>query len=260
MISVPVQCPNADWESRLLVYAIEPTGITVIETAPISPILPRHQLISRIASLALRRDTVSAMELLVSYAGASHFLLAREDQLKEAGLNFVVSSDWPFDLVRRLSQDLFDNQTRISEMEKCLSLLKPRVINFPEDVNIPAGIDSRYCYLTVCVGRVRYMLLVMFPENAVPSDDRLREIALLSGYFASTAICVEAKESRDVELTERELECLFWIAEGKTSDEMATILGISRNTINNYITSVMRKTGTKTRSEAIAHAVRNNLV
>ena len=37
------------------------------------------------------------------------------------------------------------------------------------------------------------------------------------------------------------------------------ILGISRNTINNYITSVMRKTATKTRSEAIAFAVRNNL-
>ncbi len=44
------------------------------------------------------------------------------------------------------------------------------------------------------------------------------------------------------------------------SDEIATILGISRNTINNYITSVMRKTATKTRSEAIAYAVRNNLV
>jgi DNA-binding CsgD family transcriptional regulator len=41
---------------------------------------------------------------------------------------------------------------------------------------------------------------------------------------------------------------------------MAMILGISRNTINNYITSVMRKTATKTRSEAIAYAVRNNLV
>ena len=65
---------------------------------------------------------------------------------------------------------------------------------------------------------------------------------------------------RDFELTERELECLFWIAEGKTSDEIAMILGISRNTINNYITSVMRKTATKTRSEAIAFAVRNNLV
>lgn len=70
----------------------------------------------------------------------------------------------------------------------------------------------------------------------------------------------DLKVERDIDLTERELECLYWIAEGKTSDEMATILGISRNTINNYITSVMRKTATKTRSEAIAYAVRNNLV
>ncbi len=68
------------------------------------------------------------------------------------------------------------------------------------------------------------------------------------------------RADRDFDLTERELECLYWIAEGKTSEEIALILGISRNTINNYITSVMRKTATKTRSEAIAYAVRNNLV
>ena len=43
-------------------------------------------------------------------------------------------------------------------------------------------------------------------------------------------------------------------------EEIATIIGISKNTINNYITSVMRKTATRTRSEAIAYAVRNNLV
>jgi DNA-binding CsgD family transcriptional regulator len=83
---------------------------------------------------------------------------------------------------------------------------------------------------------------------------------LLSGYLASSTRCFENKSERDFDLTDRELECLFWIAEGKTSDEIATILGISRNTINNYITSVMRKTATKTRSEAIAFAVRNNLV
>ena len=83
---------------------------------------------------------------------------------------------------------------------------------------------------------------------------------MLAGYFASSGVVAESRVERDIDLTERELECLFWIAEGKTSDEMATILGISRNTINNYITSVMRKTATKTRSEAIAYAVRNNLV
>ncbi len=85
-------------------------------------------------------------------------------------------------------------------------------------------------------------------------------MGLLASYLASSLRGGGARAARDFELTERELECLFWIAEGKTSDEIAMILGISRNTINNYITSVMRKTATKTRSEAIAFAVRNNLV
>ena len=90
--------------------------------------------------------------------------------------------------------------------------------------------------------------------------ERLREVGLLTAYALSLSTNKSHKTDRDFELTDRELECLFWIAEGKTSDEIATILGISRNTINNYITSVMRKTATKTRSEAIAYAVRNNLV
>ena len=243
-----------------MVYALETADVSLVKVDPASHILPRFKMIERLHALATQSQTVAALELLVGYVGASHYLLAREDQMKEAGLNFIVSSDWPFDLVRRLANDLIVNQARISEMEKCLSLLKPRIASFPADVIIPTGIDRQYCYLNVCVGRVRYILMVMFKVNAIPADDRLREIALLAGYYASSVSCGETKDNRDVELTERELECLYWIAEGKTSDEMATILGISRNTINNYITSVMRKTATKTRSEAIAFAVRNNLV
>lgn len=243
-----------------MALAVDTGDIAVIAVDPAQRALPRYQVISLMAAMAERSEIVPALELLMSYAGASHFLLAREDQMKEAGLNFIISSDWPFDLVRRMANDLFMSSSRISELEKCLSLLKPRILSFPDGTAIPYGVDRQYCSLSVCVGRIRYVLLVMFEENAVPSDDRLREIALLAGYFASTGICGEARETRDIDLTERELECLFWIAEGKTSDEMAMILGISRNTINNYITSVMRKTATKTRSEAIAYAVRNNLV
>lgn len=243
-----------------MALAVDTGDISVISVDPAHGVLPRYQVISRIAALAERSEIVPALELLMAYAGASHFLFAREDQMKEVGLNFIVSSDWPFDLVRRMASDLFMAQSRVSELEKCLLLLKPRILSFPEDASVPHGVDRQYCALAICVGRVRYVLLVMFAENAVPSDDRLREIALLAGYFASTGVCGETRENRDIELTERELECLFWIAEGKTSDEIAMILGISRNTINNYITSVMRKTATKTRSEAIAYAVRNNLV
>ncbi|KQO78975.1 helix-turn-helix domain-containing protein [Rhizobium sp. Leaf262] len=222
--------------------------------------LPRDQLIRNISVAAMDGNVTAAVEMLASFAGAAHYLLAREDLLQEAGLNFIITSDWPFDLVRRLGAELTNNQNRVSEMEKCLTLLKPRILFLPEDAVIAHGIDRKYCALTFCVGRVRFSLLLLFAEDTVPVDDRLREAAMLAGYFASSGIVAESRIERDIDLTERELECLFWIAEGKTSDEMATILGISRNTINNYITSVMRKTATKTRSEAIAYAVRNNLV
>ena len=206
--------------------------------------LPRDQLAKNVAATAAAGNVAGALDLLVTYAGASHYLLARDDLLEETGLKFIVTSDWPFDLVRRLGIELTNSQNRSSEMEKCLSLLQPRLLLLPDDVLVPYGIDRQYSALSFCVGRIRLSLLLLFPEEAVPSPERLRE----------------TKTVRDIDLTERELECLFWIAEGKTSDEIAMILGISRNTINNYITSVMRKTATKTRSEAIAYAVRNNLV
>lgn len=229
-------------------------------TATAAKVLSRDQLVRRVSIAAGNGNVAGALDALAFYAGASNYLLARDDLLQEAGLNFVITSDWPFDLVRRLGNDLSNSQTRSSEMEKCLSLLQPRILLLPDDILIPEGLDRQYCTLTFCVGRARFSLLLLFPENATPSGERLREVALLTGYCASFGIGSEARTERDIDLTERELECLFWIAEGKTSDEMATILGISRNTINNYITSVMRKTATKTRSEAIAYAVRNNLV
>jgi DNA-binding CsgD family transcriptional regulator len=102
--------------------------------------------------------------------------------------------------------------------------------------------------------------MLLFPEDVILSQEGLRDVAVLASYLASFKAGAGMRHDRDFELTERELECLFWIAEGKTSEEIAVILGISRNTINNYITSVMRKTATRTRSEAIAHAVRHNLV
>lgn len=141
-----------------------------------------------------------------------------------------------------------------------MSLFQPSLAFVPEDVDLPEGVGRQYYALTFNVGRTRFSLLLLTRESETLSPERLRDVGLLSGYLASATRCFENKSERDFDLTDRELECLFWIAEGKTSDEIATILGISRNTINNYITSVMRKTATKTRSEAIAFAVRNNLV
>ena len=222
--------------------------------------LSREQLARRITVAGRANNIQAVMRILADYVGASHFLLARYDLIQEQGLDFIVTSNWPFDLVRRLGSELASGYSRSTELEKCLSLLTPTFSALPEDAQVPDELGKRYCSLTFCVGRTRFSLMLLFLEGAILSQERLREIGLLAAYGASFAESRDVRSERDFELTERELECLFWIAEGKTSDEIAVILGISRNTINNYITSVMRKTATKTRSEAIAYAVRNNLV
>jgi DNA-binding CsgD family transcriptional regulator len=223
-------------------------------------IMSREQLVRRLSVASASNNVQAMMRLLADYVGASHFLLARYDLIQEQGLDFIVTSNWPFDLVRRLGAELASAYARSTELEKCLSLLTPSFSLLPDEVMPPDDISRQYCSLTFCVGRTRFSLMLLFQEGIILSQERLREVGLFSAYGASFAEARDAKAERDFELTERELECLFWIAEGKTSDEIAVILGISRNTINNYITSVMRKTATKTRSEAIAYAVRNNLV
>ena len=228
--------------------------------ANVPDLLPRHELINRLRIIAETGKLQAGLQALTEYVGAMHYLMARCDLIQESGLDFIVSSDWPFDLVKEVANDLVSGYARSTEFEKCMQVLQPGFALLPDSVEVPHGASRQHCSLTFNVGRSRLALMFLFREGFVLSPERLRDVGLLAGYFASFLRCGGTKVDRDFELTERELECLFWIAEGKTSDEIAMILGISRNTINNYITSVMRKTATKTRSEAIAFAVRNNLV
>lgn len=220
----------------------------------------KDQLVRRLGEFSERNNFGKGLATLTEYVGASHYLLARYDLSQDDGLDFVVCSDWPFDLVKRLGKVMAQLHAKTNEMEKCLSVMQPVFLTLPDDVDVSRGISREYCAITFNVGRTRFSLMLLFPQDVILSQDSLREIGLLTGYFASSVGDRCVRSDREFDLTDRELECLGWIAEGKTSDEIAVILGISRNTINNYITSVMRKTATKTRSEAIAYAVRNNLV
>ena len=220
----------------------------------------RELLVQQLGRCADRTSLSSGLRALTEYVSASHYLLMKHDTSQAANLEFVVASDWPFDLVRYLVGAVGGAQTRMSDFERCNAILQPCFSHLADDIAIPSGLSREYCVIAFHVGRVRMSLLLLFPEHFILSQSKLRDVGLMTAYFASVVCSGTARNERESDLTEREVECLYWIAEGKTSDEIAVILGISRNTINNYITSVMRKTATKTRSEAIAWAVRNNLV
>jgi LuxR family transcriptional regulator, quorum-sensing system regulator CinR len=61
-------------------------------------------------------------------------------------------------------------------------------------------------------------------------------------------------------LTARELECLRWVALGKSTREIAVILGISPHTTRDYLKSVHYKLDCATSAQAVSKAVRLGLL
>jgi DNA-binding NarL/FixJ family response regulator len=66
--------------------------------------------------------------------------------------------------------------------------------------------------------------------------------------------------SRQVELNEREVETLSFSARGKTSAEIATILGLSKRTVDFHIENACRKLNVATRIQAAVKAVSGGLI
>jgi DNA-binding response OmpR family regulator len=66
--------------------------------------------------------------------------------------------------------------------------------------------------------------------------------------------------SRDVCLSEREVESLTWSARGKSSVEIAIILGLAKRTVDFHIENACRKLQVSTRTEAVAKAASGRLI
>lgn len=73
------------------------------------------------------------------------------------------------------------------------------------------------------------------------------------------AIGLKTMPAREV-LTEREAACLTWTSAGKTSAEIAEILGLSEHTVNHYLNRVTRKLDAVNRTQAVAKALRQNII
>ena len=78
----------------------------------------------------------------------------------------------------------------------------------------------------------------------------------LAGHLAAP----DAGRSPPGALSDRQRECLKWVSEGKTTDEVALILGVSSNTVNSYVAHAIQKFGASNRAMAIATAIRSGVI
>jgi DNA-binding CsgD family transcriptional regulator len=88
-----------------------------------------------------------------------------------------------------------------------------------------------------------------------------REFQALGGYFHQHMLRIWGHDiERDMLISARELECLKWIAEGKTAWEAGVILGISERTVRFHLNAAREKLDCLTTTQAVAKAVAQQLI
>lgn len=58
------------------------------------------------------------------------------------------------------------------------------------------------------------------------------------------------------QLSKREISCLYWSAKGKTSEEIAKLLHIQKQTVDSYKKEIKRKLGSRNIAQAVFEGIR----
>lgn len=73
-------------------------------------------------------------------------------------------------------------------------------------------------------------------------------------------VTAEQDATAEFDLSPREREVLLWAAEGRTARETAQLLRVSESAVNLYASNAMHKLRAKTKTQAVAIAVRNGVL
>lgn len=182
----------------------------------------------------------------------------------------IVSSNWIFDAIELVGRKLIAGLAQ--SMLTAAPGIRPQPLlagQAPDAGSLITGEEARLLdvlghtevySLRLNVGRQR--LFVLFSAAAAGRIDvtELMKAQLKCCYALSQIPQLLAQASMQDPLSDRERECLFWVSEGKTTDEVAVILGVSSNTVNSYITHAIQKFSASNRAMAIATAIRSGII
>jgi len=236
--------------------------------SPAAPSFPNPG--SAPARLASRGDlTTFLMQLTASIGADSYMLLAIvHDQTRLSAR--IVASNWIFDAIELIGQRLLAalaqgpiNAAPGTRPEPLAAARAPAAAGLVsgEEARMLDVLGHAELYsLRLNVGRQRLFLLLSGAETGRIEAAALASAQMTCCYALSQIPQLLAEAAMQDPLSDRERECLFWVSEGKTTDEIAVILGVSSNTVNSYITHAIRKFSASNRTMAIATAIRSGII
>ena len=220
--------------------------------------------------LAGRGDLTAFLMQLAAEVRADSYMLVAAVSSHARGEARIVASNWIFDTIELIGRRLIGALARGPHTAAPGMPAEPLLAaEAPALGGLVSGEEARLLHvlghaelfsLRLDVGRLRLFLLLSAERAGSIDRAGLTRAQLKSCYALSQAPQLLCDAAAEDPLSERERECLFWVSEGKTTDEVAVIIGVSSNTVNSYITHAMQKLSASNRPMAIATAVRSGII
>ncbi|CAN7377042.1 LuxR C-terminal-related transcriptional regulator [Pararhizobium sp. LjRoot255] len=218
-------------------------------------------------------EVLHLMRQCTAQFGFSHFMIARLPSGEQQRFaERLVLSSWSSDMVRQYDaaavfhvSALIERlrQTRLPIFGETAVLLNAQCDNAVDAIGaLFAGQAMRNAFAVLMHTTSGEAFAILLsgartePDRAETADLYLTLLQL----FETLERTFEAGVSARDKLSAREIECLRWAAAGKSSDEIAIILGISVYTVSSYFKTATRKLDAVNRMQAIARALRMKLI
>ena len=126
--------------------------------------------------------------------------------------------------------------------------------------------DEQYYYQMIDAGAKGFMLKNTGIENVITA---IRKVAVGENFFSEELLfnilntMRDAKnepDSRDTELSEREMEILCHVCKGKSNQEIADELFISKRTVDKHRANLLSKTGCRNTAALVMYAIKNKMI
>jgi DNA-binding CsgD family transcriptional regulator len=226
------------------------------------PVLPRR--------LASRGDLTGFFMQLTAEIGADSYLLAALVSGQDRPGLSIIASNWVYDAIRLVGNELIVRLlisrlsaapgTRAGALDLSGAPELPDLVTGEQARLLDVLGHAELVGLKLNAGKQRYFVLFSAARTGAIDAEELPRAQMLACYALSQVPDLLAAAAMQDPLSERERECLYWASAGKTTDEVAMILGVSSNTVNSYVAHAIQKFGAKNRAMAMATAIRNGMI
>lgn len=201
--------------------------------------------------------------------GFKHFLLANISHTENENLDINsigVTNNWPTEVL--CHYDMMGRAESSYILQASRTRLAPSVQNIDMSGMNEMHTDllARYGFVTnayfpVCDSDGLHLLVFSAPYEVHLSETQLAEIQFFVTRLVEKSLeIIPSEVATDSNISHRESEVLQWIAEGKTSAEIATIMSLSEHTVNHYAMLAVQKLECVNRTQAVVRALRLGLI